>query len=347
MSIHLLLSCSVILALSTRIMGSKCMEILDCTLRDGSHAVAGGSFQLDATVKIIETLIQAGVKVIEFGKPSGIGAPKGAVSDEAYLQATQTLTAKAELGMFCRPENFRAYECELVEKYRPGFLRMGTNAGNVEPSEAAISKARKAGIKVRYSLIQAHCLSPAKLAENAKKVAGYGAQAITIMDSTGTMLPSQVGDYVSALVQAVDVPVGFHGHNNLGLSIANALAAVQAGAASLDGAIGGLARSAGNAPTEMLCAVLAKEGSPTGIDWFRLLDFLDHEMPEIAPGMKNVPPLDLIYGYAGFHSRNLPLAKSIAEQEQVNLYRLIVEVSGYGVANPDEALFKKAASVLK
>ena len=100
--------------------------------------------------------------------------------------------------MFCRPENFGEPEYQLVHKYRLGFLRMGTNAGNVEPSESAISRARKAGIKVRYSLIQAHCLSPTQLAENAKKVAGYGAQAITIMDSTGTMLPSQVGEYVSA-----------------------------------------------------------------------------------------------------------------------------------------------------
>ena len=64
------------------------------------------------------------------------------------------------------------------------------------------------------------------------------------------------------LVQAVEVPVGFHGHNNLGLSVANALAAVEAGAASLDGAIGGLARSAGNAPTEMLCAVLQNRVRP-------------------------------------------------------------------------------------
>ena len=176
------------------------MEILDCTLRDGGHAV-GGSFQVDATIKIIENLLRAGVKVIEFGKPSGIGSAKGSVSDEAYLEAARQYMAQGELGLFCLPENFGDYEFALVKRYQPGFLRFGTNAGNVEPSEVSIGKARKAGIKIRYSLIQAHCLTPEQLAESARKAAGYGAQVITIMDSTGTMLPAQVREYVGALVQ--------------------------------------------------------------------------------------------------------------------------------------------------
>jgi 4-hydroxy-2-oxovalerate aldolase len=195
--------------------------------------------------------------------------------------------------------------------------------------------------------MQAHLIPPRALAENARKVAGYGAQSITIMDSTGTLIPSQVKEYVEALVKSVEVPVGFHGHNNLGFSVANAIAALDSGAASVDGALGGLARSAGNAPTEMLCAVLEKQGRPTGIDWYRLLDFIDRKFSVIVPDLKGIPPLDIIYGYAGFHSRNLATAKSVASSEGVNLYRLIVEVSRYGKPNPDEDLFKKAAAVLK
>jgi len=141
--------------------------------------------------------------------------------------------------------------------------------------------------------------------------------------------------------------VGFHGHNNLGFSVANAIAALDAGAFSVDGALGGLARSAGNAPTEMLCAVLEKLGRPTGIDWYRLLDFIDEKFSAIVPDMKNVPPIDIIFGYAGFHSRNLAMAETVSRDEGVNLYKLIVEVMRHGQSNPDEATFKKAALELK
>ena len=167
--------------------------------------------------------------MIEFGRASGIGSPKGDVTDEEYFKATRHLFGKAELGMFCRPDFFGDEQFRQVSEYRPDFLRVGTNASKVEPSEKTISRIRETGAKVRYSLIQAHAVTPKVLADNAKKVEGYGAQTITIMDSTGNMMPSRVKEYVSALVDALSVPVGFHCHDNLGLSIANALAAVEAG----------------------------------------------------------------------------------------------------------------------
>lgn len=322
------------------------MEILDCTLRDGSHALKV-PFTPEAMATVVQGLLQAGVTVIEYGKSSGIGSPGKGVEDEAYLQAMLPMADQGELGMFCNPKFFGDKELGLARQYRLGFIRFGTNAPTVEPSQAVIAKARKAGIKVRFSLMQAHLIAPAKLAENARKVAGYGAQSITIMDSTGTMMPAQVKEYVEALVNALDVPVGFHGHNNLGFSVANALAALDAGAFSIDGSICGLARSAGNAPTEMLCAVLEKQGRPTGIDWYRLLAFIDQKFTPMVPDLKGVPPIDLIFGYAGFHSRNLATAQAVSRSEGVNLYRLIVEVCKYEEPNPDEALFKKAAAVLK
>ncbi len=322
------------------------MEILDCTLRDGGHALPG-AFSAEATAVVVEELLHSGIRVIEFGHPSGIGSAKGTVSDEDYLEAIQPFSGEGELGMFCRPDCFGDEQRELLQKYRLGFLRVGTGAGHVEPAEKTIGEAREAGLKVRYSLVQAHSVTAVELAENAQKVAGYGAQSITIMDSTGTMIPAQVTEYVEALVSATAVPVGFHGHNNLGFSVANAMAAIDAGASSIDGALGGLARSAGNAPTEMLCAVLDKRGIDTGIDLFRLLKFIDTKMAELAPDLQHVRPLDIVFGYAGFHSRNLGLAQRVAEDEGVELYRLIVEVMRHGRANPDEKLFRNAARNLR
>ena len=324
----------------------KAVEIVDCTLRDGGHALEN-SFSVNAAAEIVEALLGAGIPVIELGRPSGLGSPKGSVSDEDYLIAVQPFMERGELGMFCLPDCFGTEQIELLRTYRLGFLRVGTGAGTVEPSEAVIGKIRDLGIKVRYSLVQAHTVAPGQLAENARKVAGYGAQSITIMDSTGTMVPAQVKQYVTSLTAAVDVPIGFHGHNNLGLSVANAMAAIEAGASSVDGALGGLARSAGNAPTEMLCAVMEKLGIQTGVDFFGLLGFIDSRMAELAPDVYHVPPVDIIFGYAGFHSRNLGLARAVAETEGVDLYRLITEVMRYGQANPQRTLFERAAAALK
>ena len=133
------------------------MEILDCTLRDGGHAVKG-SFSIEATLAIIEGLLRSGVKVIEFGRPSGIGSPKGTVADEAYLEAVQPLLNQGELGMFCRPDFFGEDQFELACRYHIGFLRVGTGAAKVEPSEKVIGRARDAGIKIRYSLVQSHSI---------------------------------------------------------------------------------------------------------------------------------------------------------------------------------------------
>lgn len=322
------------------------MEIFDCTLRDGGHAVGGFSAKDAAT--ITAGLLDSGVKAVEFGKASGIGSNKGTVSDEEYLEAVSPLFPRGEVGMFCRPEFFKAEQQSLVAEYRPGFLRVGTSAGKVEPSQPTIAVLRSMGIKVRYSLIQAHLLTPEQLAENGKKVADYGAQVLTIMDSTGTMLPDQVREYVSRLVDAVEVPVGFHGHNNLGLSIANGIAAFEAGAQSLDGALLGLARSAGNAPTEMLIAVLEHMGKAVeGIDLFRLLDFIETELQEIVPGSYGVQPLDISYGLAGFHSKNYNVVKSTADREKVNLFQLVVESAKTGEATITESIAMKAAEQLK
>lgn len=124
------------------------------------------------------------------------------------------------------------------------FLRVGANAGDGAGSVQAISLVKEAGLTCRYSLMKGYILSPAALAQEARMLQDAGVDRITIMDSAGTMFPEQAADYVKALKDAVTIPVGFHGHSNLGLSQANALAAAAAGADEIDCGLLGMARSA-------------------------------------------------------------------------------------------------------
>lgn len=93
----------------------------------------------------------------------------------------------------------------------------------------AVKKVKAAGLTCRYSLMKAYVLSAEELAEEAAMLETCGLDEITIMDSAGTMMPHEVEAYVKAMTAKVHIPVAFHGHNNLGLSVANALAAQEAG----------------------------------------------------------------------------------------------------------------------
>ena len=177
-----------------------------------------------------------------------------------------------------------------------------------------------------------------------------GVDRITIMDSAGTMFPQEAVSYVKALKAAVTIPVGFHGHSNLGLSQANALAAVAAGADEIDCGLLGMARSAGNCATELAAATLKKEGYLQDVDLYGLLDYLDQEL---IPAMKPygyhvaVTPTDLMLGLAGCHSNFLPMFRKVAEAENVSLHRLIADVSAVDRKNPSEELLREIARKLK
>jgi len=317
------------------------MEILDCTLRDGAHAV-GGSFSPSTTEAIVRALCDCGIRVIEFGKPSGIGS-NGVYDDMDYLEAVSPHIKSAELGMFCRPDFAKEKDVQLAADYGLGFLRVGTNAGKVEQSEEIISLACKLDIRVRYSLMKAHSVDPGIIAEQAQKLEDFGADSITIMDSTGTMLPEEVAEYVRSVVSKVSIPVGFHGHNNLGLAVCNAMSALKNGALSIDGSIAGLARSAGNAPTEILAALMHKKNVHTEIDLFKLLHFIEGRLDSLIPGITGISPDDIVLGLYGFHSKFLDPAKRISKLYGVDLFELIKETSKINQVDPDESLFQKVA----
>ena len=177
-----------------------------------------------------------------------------------------------------------------------------------------------------------------------------GVDCITIMDSAGTMTPKDAAAYTQALKQAVKIPVGFHGHNNLGLSQANALAALESGVDELDCGLLGMARSAGNCSTELLVAVLEQQKLSTGVDLWGLLQYLDEEL---IPAMAQynykpaVAPIDLVLGMSGCHSNFLGMFKSVAEAYGVSLYQLITRVSSVDRKAPPKDLLESIAATLK
>lgn len=328
------------------------MELLDCTLRDGSNVVGAG-FSKEITESIIKALIRSGIKVIEMGHSSGMGGNEAGIkiaplSDKEYIETAAPYFSEAEIGLFCQPHLATKTGLKFAAKKGLGFLRVGINAGDSFKAKNLIKEIRDSGIKVRTSLMKAYVLSPDELAEEALVLETAGAQAVTIMDSAGYMIPEETENYVKVMKKAVSIPVGFHGHNNLGLAVANGIAAWRAGAASIDCGIMGMARSAGNIPTEVILAMLQRFGEAENFDLLSLLASIDNE---IMPSLKNyytnpIPPLALILGIAGCHSNYLPMFKDVANAHSVDLYKLILEVSAQDKKAPSRELIESIAETI-
>ena len=329
------------------------MKIFDCTLRDGANVVGNG-FSAELTESMIKNLIACGITEIEFGNAKGIGSyDAGAVApltDLEYMKLAAPYAGQAHLGMFLLAAYATEERVRQATEQGLNFLRVGAAAGDGEKAVAAVKMVKAAGLTCRYSMMKGYLLSAADLAKEAKLLEDAGADAITIMDSAGTMMPGEVTEYVKALKAAVSIPVGFHGHNNLGLSQANALAALKAGADEIDTGLLGMARSAGNCATELTAAMLVREGLFPEESFYRLLQYLDDELISAMDEYRYhvaVSPVDLILGISGCHSSFLKLFRKVAEEEQVDVYQLIVQVSALDRKAPSEALMREVAANIK
>ena len=328
------------------------MKIMDCTLRDGGN-VLGGGFPKDLTVMILKGLTDNGVSVIEFGNPKGLGAEDlgfaAPLTDWEYLEAAKPFFGKAEIGMFQNAKRYNADKVVRAAKEGLSFLRVGADAGDGHLYYNVIDAVKKAGIKCRYSLMKAYILSPEELAGECKDLAAHGVDEVTIMDSAGCMLPDEVKVYVKTLKENISIPVGFHCHNNLGMSAANAEAAIEAGADLLDCGLLGMARSAGNLPTEVATALAQRKGEGMEVDFYGLLNFLEKEL---IPAMEShgyktaITPLELILGLSGCHSSFVKKFKEIAKEYGVDVKPLIVEVSKITRKAPTEQMMRDEAAKL-
>ena len=330
------------------------MKLFDNTLRDGGNVVGHG-FSLELTESMVRGLLNAGIQDIELGNCKGLGAydmlnATKAPRDEEYFEVLKPYLHKGRIGMFMLAKCANAEKVKSAADAGLNFLRVGANASDGKESLEAVRMVKEYGLICRYSLMKAYVSTPEELAAEAKMLQDAGVDKITIMDSAGTMFPSDATAYVTALKKAISIPVGFHGHSNLGLSQANALAAVAAGADEIDCGLLGMARSAGNCATELAAATLKKVGYLQDVDLYSLLDYLDQELiPAMEPYGYHVAvnPTDLMLGLAGCHSNFLPMFRKVAEEEGVSLLKLIADVSAIDRKKPPESLLREVSEKLK
>ncbi|WP_406676596.1 4-hydroxy-2-oxovalerate aldolase [Moorella sp. ACPs] len=309
---------------------SKFIHLVDTTLRDGSHAVSH-QFTAEQVAAIAAGLDAAGVEYIEVSHGDGLAGSSfnygwSAVSEEELLKAASGAIKKGKLTVLLLPGIGTVDDLKMAADCGAKVVRVATHVTEADIGEQHIGIAKKMGMMAVGFLMMAHMVPPEKVVEQAKLFESYGADYINIADSAGAMLPEDVKARVGAVVEAVNVPVGFHAHNNLTLATANALAAVEAGATFLDGTCRGLGAGAGNAQTEALVGVLDKAGYQTGVDFYKIMDVAEDIVEPIMHRPQVVRNAPLMLGYAGVYSSFLLHTYRAAEKFNLDPRDILVEL---------------------
>jgi 4-hydroxy 2-oxovalerate aldolase len=234
----------------------------------------------------------------------------------------------------------------MAVDYGAKVAQIATHVTEADIAEQHIGVAKKMGMEVIGMLMLSHMGSPEKIAEQGKLMESYGADVVLVTDSAGALLPHTVRERVAALRAALKIGVGFHGHNNLSLAVANSVAAIEEGARWIDACTCGLGAGSGNTPTEVLAAVLDKMGYETGINLWKIMDVAENIVRPIMPKPVRIGKVSLTMGYAGVYSSFLLHADKAAEQFGVDARDILVELGKRKVVGGQEDMIVEVAMML-
>jgi 4-hydroxy-2-oxovalerate/4-hydroxy-2-oxohexanoate aldolase len=299
---------------------------------------------------VATALDAAGMPFIEVTHGDGLGGASvnygfPAHSDEEYLRAVVPRMKQARISALLIPGIGTVDHLRLVHDCGVATIRVATHCTEADVAEQHLGLARKLGMDTVGFLMMAHMQEPETLAKQALLMESYGANCVYCTDSAGYMLPDDVTERVGALrsVLRADTEVGFHGHHNLAMGIANSLAAVEAGATRIDGSAAGLGAGAGNTPLEVFAAVCQRMGIETGVDLYKLVDVAEDLVVPMMDKPIRVDRDSLILGYAGVYSSFLLFAQRAAQKYSVSARDILVEMGRRRAVGGQEDLIEEVA----
>ena len=306
------------------------LRLTDTSLRDGSHHKRH-RFTVEEVRSVVAALDEAGVPVIEVAHGDGLGGSSFTYgfsrTPEQELISTAVRTAKrAKIAVLMLPGVGVKDDILVAQDNGASICRIATHCTEADISVQHFGLARDRGLETVGFLMMAHSQPPEALAAQARIMADAGCQCVYVVDSAGALVLEQVADRVSALVAELgdDAQVGFHGHENLGLGVANSVIAARAGAAQIDGSVRRFGAGAGNTPLEAFVGVCDKLGIPTGVDFFAIVDAAEDVVRPAMPEECLLDRMALMMGYAGVYSSFLKHAYVQAERYQVSGAQILV-----------------------
>ncbi|MEA2678674.1 MAG: 4-hydroxy 2-oxovalerate aldolase [Candidatus Binataceae bacterium] len=309
---------------------SSQLKICDVSLRDGSHVVRH-QFTVEQVVSIASALDAAGVAMVEVSHGDGLGGSSlqyglSRTNELELIRAARAVLSRAKLTVLLLPGIGTREDLKAAHDLGAEVVRVATHCTEADIAQQHIAYARELGMEVAGFLMMAHMIPATQLAAQAKQMESYGAHAVYVTDSAGALTVDGARDRVRAIRDAVQCEVGFHGHNNLSLAVANTLAAIGEGATWIDGAVRGFGAGAGNTATEVLAAVLDRIGRNPGLDVYRLMDIAEELVPPVMGKEATIDRAALTLGYCGVYSSFLRHAEKAAEKFGVDAREILTEV---------------------
>ncbi|WP_010325238.1 4-hydroxy-2-oxovalerate aldolase [Marinobacterium stanieri] len=330
-------------------LNGKKVTLHDMSLRDGMHAKRH-QISLDEMVNIATGMDEAGMPLIEVTHGDGLGGASvnygfPAHTDEEYLNAVVPKMKNAKVSALLLPGIGTVDHLKMAKDCGVSTIRVATHCTEADVSEQHIGMAAKMEMDTVGFLMMAHMVSPEKILEQAKLMVNYGANCIYATDSAGYMLPDEVTAKIGLLRAELpaNVEIGFHGHHNLGMGIANSLAAIEAGAGRIDGSVAGLGAGAGNTPLEVFCAVLDRMGVETGIDLYKIMDVAEDRVVPMMDQPIRVDRDALTLGYAGVYSSFLLFAQRAEKKYGIQARDILVELGRRGTVGGQEDMIEDLA----
>lgn len=321
----------------------------DMSLRDGMHPKRH-QITLEQMRTIARGLDDAGIPLIEVTHGDGLGGASvnygfPAHSDEEYLNTVIPELKQAKVSALLIPGIGTVDHLRMAHGLGVSTIRVATHCTEADTSEQHIALGRELGMDTVGFLMMSHMNSPEGLVQQAKLMESYGANCIYITDSAGHLLPNTVKERLVAVRDALkpETELGFHGHHNLAMGVANSVAAIEAGANRIDAAAAGLGAGAGNTPMEVLVAVLDLMGIPTGVDVFRIQDVAEDLVVPIMDFPIRLDRDALTLGYAGVYGSFLLFAKRAEQKFGIPAREILVEMGRRGMVGGQEDMIEDTA----
>ena len=328
------------------------VTVHDMSLRDGMHPKRH-QITVQQMRDVARGLDEAGVPLIEVTHGDGLGGASvnygfPAASDEEYLRAVIPELKNSKVSALLLPGIGTVDHLKMAADCGVTTIRVATHCTEADVSEQHIQLGREMGLDTVGFLMMAHMIPADQLVEQALLMESYGANCLYVTDSAGYMLPEDVKARIGLLREKAkpETEIGFHGHHNLSMGVANSIAAVEAGANRIDAACGGLGAGAGNTPTEVFVAVANRMGIDTGVDLFKVSDVAEDLIQPLLDFPVRIDRNALTLGYAGVYSSFLLFAQRAEAKYGISAREILLELGRQKMVGGQEDMIEDTALTL-